>query len=137
MVNIGELLDFSSLLKVTETENKLIDVLKMDIEGPEKAFFEYLDMDYACKYFKQLVFETHKDLFHFRDLVKLEKCFLLFRRDTRFFEYMDLHPDLGPLTEFQAPKGFKINVSKFFNESYLAETMFVTGELYFVNENFL
>ena len=114
----------------------MIDVFKIDIEGPEKGVIQALDMTYACKYFKQMVFETHMN-FRFTDLVKLEKCFLLFKRDTRFFEngvYNSLH---GPLSEFQVPNGYKLNLQSYYNETYLAEFMFVTGELYFANRNFL
>lgn len=114
----------------------MTDVFKMDIEGPEKDVFAQLDMDYACKYFKQMVFETHKNM-RFGDLVKLEQCFYLFRRDTRFFEYMVHHPQLGALSEFQAPEGFKINVAAYGDEKNLADFMFATGELYFVNKNFI
>lgn len=130
------MLDLTSILKLTGTVNQVIDVFKMDIEGPEKEVFSNLNMNYACKFFKQIIFETHKN-FRFRDLEKLEQCFYLFRRDTRFFEYLVHHPQLGFLSEFQAPQGHKINVTAFFNETFLAEFMFVTGELYFVNKNFI
>ena len=108
----------------------------MDIEGPEKDFFEGLNISYACKYFKQIVFETHKN-FRFKDLVKLEECFRLFRRETRFFEELIYDNRLGYLTEFQSPNGYKLQLKTYFNETYLAEFMFVTGELYFINKNFL
>lgn len=117
-------------------ENQVIDIFKMDIEGPEKQMFESLDMSYACKYFKQMVFETHMN-FKFQDLVKLEECFFLYRRDTRFFELPLPYSDkLGYLSEFQAPDGFKLDLKKYKNEIYLSEFMFVNGEFYFANENF-
>lgn len=114
----------------------MIDILKIDIEGPEKGVIENLDMAYACKYFKQIVFETHRNV-RFADLVKLEKCFYLFKRDTRFFEYMVYNNLHGFLTEFQAPNGYNLNLKSYYNETYLAEFMFVTGELYFANKNFI
>ena len=135
-MKISDLLDLESILELTGTKDKVIDVFKMDIEGPEKCFFDNLNMTYACKYFKQMVFETHMNM-EFEELIKLEDCFYLFRRDTRFFEYFKKHPKLGYLTEFQAPNGFRIDVAKFKNETNLAEFMFVNGELYFVNKNFL
>ena len=109
---MSDLLDLESILELTGTKDKVIDVFKMDIEGPEKCVFANLNMDYACKYFKQMVFETHKNM-EFSELLKLEECFYLFRRDTRFFEYNKVNPKLGTLTEFQAPDGFKLDVTKF------------------------
>jgi len=134
-IQIGTKLDLMSILKLIGLENKVIDIFKIDIEGEEKGVFEKLDMDYACKYFKQIMFETHKN-FRFDELTKLEQCFFMFYRHTRFF-IRDL-PDqpTGPLTEFQQ-EAFKLDLSLFKNESYLAEYMFVNGEFYFANVNFI
>lgn len=134
-LKFGEIIDLPSILRLTGLQKKVIDVVKMDIEGPEKDILNDLDIEYACKYIKQLMFESHENL-RFRDLEKLEQCFLLFRRDTRFFRNFKEYPQ-GVLTEFQAPDGYKINVTEYHNETYLAEFMFVTGELYFANRNFL
>lgn len=133
---MSDLLDLESILELTRTKNKVIDVFKMDIEGPEKCLFANINMTYACKYFKQMIFETHTNV-GFDELLKLEECFLLFRRDTRFFEYYKEDPKVGVLTEFQAPNGFRIDVAKFSNEINLAQFMFASGELYFLNKNFL
>ena len=64
----------------------------MDIEYGERSFLETIDINYACKYFKQFILESHPyfteihrnvDAYHL--LRKLEECFMLFHRDTRFF----------------------------------------------------
>ena len=84
---------------------------------------------------KNFVFETHLNL-KFNDLVKLEKCFRLFYRTTRFFEAHTVGKT-GRYAEFQDPDGWKINLKKWGNEINLANFMFVSGEIYFVNINFL
>jgi hypothetical protein len=134
-LKFGDILDLNSILKLTLMTDKVIDVLKMDIEGWEKNVFDALDMNYACKYIKQIMFETHANV-RFDDLEKLEECFVLFRRDTRFFEEVIYDARLGYLTEFQKPKGFNLNLTSYFNDTYMAEYMFVTGEIYFANRNF-
>ena len=76
----------------------MIDIFKIDIEGEEFSIIPTMDMDYACKYFKQLLIETHiyndhpvipkptpEIEAHYEILKRLEQCFLLFHRDTRFF----------------------------------------------------
>jgi hypothetical protein len=131
----GSLLNLADILKLTKLENKVIDVFKMDIEKAEKQVFKTFDMNFACKYIKQLVFETHRNM-EFNELKKLEECFLLFHRDTRFFK-RGRHPLYGAITEFQDPDGFKLDLKRFGNELKLAAYMFVTGELYFLNRNFL
>ena len=133
---MGDIIDLNTVLKLTNLVNKVVDVFKMDIEGPEKNVLADLDMSYACKYFKQLVFEAHKN-FRFQEMAKLEECFMLFKRDTRFFDELFFDDRLGFLTEFQNPKGFNLKLQNYFNETYLAEVMFVSGELYFINRNFL
>lgn len=124
------------IIQLTGLENRVIDVLKMDIEGSEKSVLAQLDMTYACKYIKQLMFESHGNM-RFGELVKLETCFSLFRRDTRFFQHNRPSPELGLLTEFQLEQGFDLNLKYFDNETSLAEYMFANGELYFLNRNFL
>ena len=70
-------------------------------------------MNYACKYIKQFLFETHKHDYNL--LKKLELCFSLFHRDTRFLSG-DAQGSTGHLTEFQNPKSnFKIELNKFEN----------------------
>lgn len=130
------------ILRLTGLDNRVLDVVKMDIEGSEKSVVASLDMAYACKYIKQLMFESHGQL-SLTDLVKLETCFDLFRRDTRFFQHSRPSSELGLLTEFQlnkqhrAQQGFMLSLKSFTNEIDLAEFMFCSGELYFLNRNFL
>lgn len=138
----SDLIGLKSILSLIGLENQVVDLFKMDIEGAERNVFRDLDMDYACKYFKQMLFETHpkrnvKTRDRYDDLLKLEECFYLFRRDTRFFQ--NFHPDrkMGFVTEFQARNGFNIDVTKFANETDMAEFMFSTGEFYFANKNFI
>jgi len=113
----------------------------MDIEGAEWNVFQQMDIDYACKYFKQFHFETHirtPSIESLKILRKLDKCFFLFRRDTRFFSPIDstASTDLGPLTEFQVDN--PINVRKYGQDgTELAAYILSTGEFYFVNKNFL
>jgi hypothetical protein len=135
-LRIQDMISFGQVLEMTGTRNKIIDVFKMDIEGAEVGFLETIDMEYFCKYVKQFVFETHiRPPPHL--LFKLEKCFYLFHRDTRFFL---VPPPVGPtgvMTEFQAPNGYSVNLSLFKNEIDLATVLFTQGELYFVNLKFL
>ncbi|CAF0955903.1 unnamed protein product [Brachionus calyciflorus] len=135
-LKIQDIVSFENILKITGLENKIIDVFKMDIEGPEKDVINNMDMDYACKYFKNLIFETHANC-NFKDLEKLEKCFRLFYRSTRFFKGDTFGAPTGHLTEFQNPNGWKLDIKQYENEIKLAEFMFTSGELYFVNINFL
>ena len=131
------------ILDITKQRNKIIDVFKMDVEGAEEGFLETLDMNYACKYFKQFVLETHfysnqkyKIWASYRLLKKLEICFSLFHRDTRFFIH-DTWGETGHMTEFQNPNEFKLEIKDFESELELALKMFINGELYFINKNFL
>lgn len=132
-----DLVSLNQILKYTNLINKTIDIFKMDIEGSERSVFEYLDIDYACKYFKQFMFETHPKmgLDAYKLIRKLEKCFYLFHRETRFF-LGDSWGPTGHLTEFQNPAKFKLSLDMFKNEIILANYMFAMGELYFLNENF-
>ena len=47
----------------------------MDIEGEEKDVLDNFDMQYACKYIKQIMFETHKN-FRFGDFGETGGMFL-------------------------------------------------------------
>jgi hypothetical protein len=134
-LKLKEMIDFEQVLDLTNTRNKVVDVFKMDIEDGEISVLETIDMDYLCKYVKQFVLETHLNMPR-QLLYKVEKCFYLFHRDTRFFQTSHQGPT-GHLTEWQKPGGHSINVQKFLNELDLASFMFTTGELYFVNLNFV
>ena len=134
-LKISDLTSFDNLLVISSLKNKVIDVFKMDIEGPEKELINNMDMDYACKYFKSMLFETHKNS-KFVDLVKLEQCFRLFYRSTRFFAG-DSSGATGHMTEYQNPNGWNLNISHYGNELGLAEFLFTSGELYFVNINYI
>ena len=113
----------------------------MDIEGTEWEIFETINIDYACAYFKQFLFETHPrnvpqmNFAKYTLLKKLEKCFMLFHRDTRFFNLIKTKEN-GYLTEFQS--SFKLDLLNFgSNEEEVIWYMLSTGELYFINKNFL
>ncbi len=90
---IGGFETVEKIIELTNLKDKIVDVFKMDIEKAEINVLEKLDMDYACKYFKQFVLETHviesseiQSQYTYKLLQKLNKCFLLFHRDTRFFK---------------------------------------------------
>jgi hypothetical protein len=134
-IKLGDMLNFNQILDLTESRYKVIDVFKIDIEGPEVGVIASMDMDYFCKYVKQFVVETHKNM-PGGLLFKLEKCFYLFHRDHRFM-LKRLRGRTGWLTEWQNPGGFLLNLSYFKNEIDLATTLFTRGELYFVNQIFL
>ena len=146
---IGWIAKMDDILEYTHLTNEIIDVFKMDIENGEWSVLINLDIEYACKYFKQFILETHTSKLDLRvfnqngkfDALKvlrrLEKCFLLFHRDTRFY----LSSKLGVYgfyeTEFQNHKNFKLDLSEFESEIELINFMITYGELYFLNENFL
>ena len=130
--SLDEILDYTKL------KNKVIDYFKMDIEHAEWEFLSDFDIDYACKYFKQFAIETHpicpsEALMLLR---KLEKCFWLYRRDTRFYRN-DIHKYGAVETEFQNHKTFSLSLEWFEDEIKLIDYMISMGELYFVNRNFL
>lgn len=142
---IGWIETLENILKLTNLKNKIIDVFKIDIEigtpkgivGCEKSVLENLDIDYACKYFKQFLIETHpsdlRTTIWFDLLKKLDKCFSLFHRDTRF-----IGPHyIGEVFKDVAKSGFKVNLDYFQDEVSLSNFLLSTGELYFINENFL
>ena len=108
-------------------------------------------MDYLCKHVKQIAIETHPKYALFsksikippgvnfeyvKQLRKLEKCFLLFHRDTRFFsESLFVHGFLK--TEFQEPKNFAIDLKNYRDENDLIDYLVTFGEMSFINANFL
>jgi hypothetical protein len=109
-------------------------MFKMDIEEGEKTVLEEIDMEYV----KQFALEVHLKLRQDvrKLLTKLEICFYLYHRDTRFF----MHDGLGAtghLTEFQAKNQTRIELATFQDEVEMAEFMFSMGKLYFINSNFL
>ncbi len=146
---IGWIAKLNDILAHTGLTNKIIDIFKMDIENGEWSVLINLDIDYACRYFKQIILETHtskldKRIFQqngkfdpLQVLRKLEQCFLLFHRDTRFY----LPGKVGTYgfyeTEFQNHKHFRLSLEEFENEIELINFMVTYGELYFLNKNFL
>jgi len=141
---IGWMATFDEILKYTQLDNKVIDIIKMDIEGYEDNILNNIDIDYLCKYVKQFHIENHlkgtktqSSMRYIIPLQKMEKCFRLFKRDTRFF--FDLSKDQygNPKTEFQSPKSYKLDLNYFDDEIDLINFMLTHGELYFLNINFL
>ena len=144
---IGWLATFDQIMTYTNLKGKVIDVFKMDVENSEWGMFFNLNIDYMCEYVKQFVLETHTQEVNpkvvlpkfnpLEQLRKLEKCFSLFHRDTRFYKELERSPYGFYKTEFQEPKNFRLNISEFNNELELIDFMVAYGELYFLNENFL
>jgi hypothetical protein len=139
-----DIIGLNDILKLTNLLNKQIDIVKIDIEGAEELFFQDLNIDYACKYFKQMMMETHvlesgndteRQKNFLKDLRKLEQCFLLFHRDTRFFLGERFGPT-GYMSEFQLKSSFVFNTTYFQDEYFIANYIFSMGELYFVNKFF-
>ena len=140
---IGWLATLEQILNYTNLNNQVIDVFKMDVENSEWGLFLNLDIDYFCKYVKQFVLETHtqevnpKVVFPkfnpLEQLRKLEKCFSLFHRDTRFYKELKVSPYGFFKTEFQEPKTYMLNISEYNNERELIDFMVTYGELYFLN----
>ena len=127
-----------NIMERFKLKNKVIDVFKVDIEGAEDDLLANLDIDYACKYFKQFMIETHvadlNDNLIYVLLQRLEKCFSLFHRDSRL-----IGPNFKGETflESNRNKGIIINSKFFHNETSLTNFLISAGELYFINENFL
>ena len=134
------MLSLDSILDYTGLKNQVIDILKMDIEGAEEDVLKDLDIDYACKYIKQILLETHPGFKGIPSLLRnrIERCFSLFRRDHRFF-LGHIREPVGFITEWQRPVSdpFFLDISQFKDENELAQVLFNLGELYFVNINFL
>jgi len=66
---------------------------------------------------------------------KLEKCFLLFLRNTRFYLGEGFGPT-GYMTEFQLKSQFVFKTSYFQDEYFIANYIFSMSELHFVNKFF-
>ena len=131
---IGGIDTLENLIERINLKNEIIDVFKLDVEGAELQVLANFDIDYACKYFKQFVLETHapdsKTDIIYNLLRRLEKCFRLFHRDTRF---------IAPrfYGEVFLHRNFTIDIQYFINEINLSKFLFSIGELYFINENFI
>ena len=101
---IGGMNSLENILKITHLKDKVVDVFKIDIEYGEFDLLTNLDIDYACKYFKQFMLETHpksfRDTSFYYLLKRLDPCFLLFHRDTRFFKG-DTWTSTGLTIEYQ------------------------------------
>ncbi len=138
-LKIRGLLKFDQILELTKSKHQVIDIFKMDIEGAERGVLENLDIDYFCKYVKQFLLETHVSIKQVAVelLMKLEKCFFLFHRNTRFFFHMLKDKHGAVITEFENPGGYLLQLKHFKDEIELANYMLTMGELYFVNLNFL
>jgi hypothetical protein len=138
-LKINSFLNFDEILELTGKKNQVIDIFKMDIENGEKTVLEEMDIDYFCKYVKQYELEIHSAWRKkARQLMsRLEKCFYLYFRDTRFY----MHERDGPggyLTEFQLKSsGVAIELASFRDDIELADYIFTMGELYFINLNFV
>ncbi len=63
---------------------------------------------------------------------RLEKCFRLTKRFTRWFE-----EDGGEKTEFMEPKNFTIHASDYASEMHLINFMVTFGEMFFINQKFV
>ena len=142
ITTLGEILEHSNLT------NKVIDIFKMDIDYSEWGVLMNLNMDYACKYIKQFMLETHTPQINPKNIVlpehnplkllrQLEKCFSLFHRDTRFYTGSKFGPYGFYQTEFQEPVDFRIELKQYKTELNLIDFMVTYGELYFLNKNFL
>jgi hypothetical protein len=135
----GWMATLDDILVHTNLKNEVIDLFKMDIENSEWSVLENMDMDYACKYFKQIAFETHIPTIRvniLKVLRRLEKCFLLFRRDPKFYKKFSSEPYGFLMTEWQLD-GFLLDIKEFKNEIILSNFLLTIGELYFVNQNYL
>ena len=135
---------FEQILKYVELNDRVVDVVKIDIESAEYGVLNELDIGYWCEYVKQFYVETHPSeprngiAKNWLPLLrKLEKCFLLFHRDTRFFAIGDYYYGGNIQSEFQPPRPYKVDLNMFIDETDLIDYMVVFGELYFLNKNFL
>jgi hypothetical protein len=151
MNKIGWLDTYKNILDYIDLNEKVIDILKIDIEGIEwKVLPDILDKnpELLCKYVKQIAIETHP--FYpdsskvggwarlethgeiFKIIKGLDICFRLFKRDHRFY----LSPTVT--SEWQKENSaFKLELHRFKDEVDLARFLLISGELYFINANFL
>ena len=136
---------FEQILEHVDFVDKVIDIVKLDIEVGEYDIMKEMDLDYWCKYVKQFYVENHppepdrKGVASkwVRVVRRLEKCFSLFHRDTRFFrDFTGMYGTV--LAEFQPPPhNYKVNLNEYRDELDLVDYMVTFGELYFLNRNFL
>ena len=131
----GWLDTYEHILNYLDLNGKVIDIFKIDTEGAEWESIPYImstKPELLCKYVKQIAIETHSWLYthesNYKVLKSLEVCFRLYRRDQRFY--------LSSESEWLI-KGFQLPLNKFKNEVDLARFLFLYGELYFINKNFL
>ena len=145
---IGWMARLDQILNYTQLHNKVIDIFKMDIENGEWEFLLNVNVDYLCKYVKQFMMETHtSDIIPKAKSVplkvalklmrNLEKCFLLFHRDTRFYKDGKVGKYGFWKTEFQEPIEYQIPLKEYRDELQIIDFMVTYGELYFINKNFL
>ena len=145
---IGWMARLDHILNYVQLENKVIDIFKLDIENGEWEFLMNVNVDYLCKYVKQFMLETHtpevvpdvksvplKEAL--KIMRKLEKCFLLFHRDTRFYKDGKAGKYGFWKTEFQEPIEYQIPLKEYRDELQIIDFMVTYGELYFINKNFL
>jgi hypothetical protein len=126
------------IISKTVFENKLIDVIKIDIEKAEWIIFEDdFDIDYLCKNVKQFIIETHPiqsdpgiNIFHYNNLKKLERCFMLYHRITKVFDH-------GFQNKNKKNQQIKINLNQFKDELDVIDYILTFGRLYFLNKNFI
>jgi hypothetical protein len=118
---------------------QIADILGLnDILRYNKLIDKQIDVDYACKYFKQVLVETRSPNVQqiWAELRRLEKCFLLFLRHTRFYLGYEF-ANTGHMTEFQAKSEFTFKTSFFRDEIFTINYLFSIGELHFVNKSYL
>ena len=135
---LGWLDTYEHILNYLNLNGKIIDCLKIDTEGAEWESIPYImstKPELLCKYVKQLALETHSWLYthssNYKVLKSLEVCFRLYKRDHRFYMAGG-----GTDTEWQMGN-FELPLNKFKDEVDLARFLFLYGELYFINKNFL
>ena len=133
----GWLDTYGNILKYLKLNEKIIDVFKMDAEGAEWESIPDImstNSDLLCKYVKQIAIETHprknSHILNYEIIKSLEVCFRLYRRDQRFYKTNNTK------SEWQIDN-YKLPLSNFRDEIDLARWLFMYGELYFVNRNFL
>jgi hypothetical protein len=134
---------FDEIVYYLDLSNKVVDVLKINIGSGEWDAMNSLDMDYLCQYVKQLLIETHYDSrtilpgrfkHYMKILRRLEKCFLLFHRESRFLHYLQD----GEINFFtNGLKATNYDLKEFNDDTDIFEFMITFGDSYFVNSNFL
>ena len=134
---IGWLDTYENILNYLKLNERVIDMLKIDIEGNEwEALVDIMDTNpkQLCKYVKQMAIETHSRFnlheTNFRIIKSIEVCFRLYKRDHRFY-LTNSNKSEWQLGNFSLP------LSKYKDEIELARALFLYGELYFINKNFL